>query len=798
MRGARLGCLTSTGIIAALVTAFAIVGYAVASGGQMFSPGALNAVVGELHGGVASHAEIAGACSACHVAPWESQTMNDRCVVCHEDVPMQMLDLLTPHGRMFAIDSTAECRDCHPEHRGSTALLTEIEGWKYPHELSGYYLTAHQFKAENDPFKCVDCHGNDVTIFDVNLCESCHTQQDQDFMTGHLVDYGSSCLECHNGFDSMTTDFTHADFQFKLTGKHAEVPCEECHRNGHNLVDFRMLPQDCASCHKNDDPHEEMLGADCASCHTPEGWKPSQFDHNRSTFKLAQGHADVACVNCHLNKLFKGTPTDCFSCHKSDDPHAGALGNDCASCHKATTWKDVTFDHSKAAFALFGKHINVACMDCHKDLTFKNAPTACASCHLDIHQGQMGNDCAKCHNPGNWKDVNFDHSQTGFKLIGSHKSVACTSCHVNDMYKGTPSNCFACHASDDAHTGQFGNDCGSCHNPSNWKDVNFDHSRTGFPLAGAHTGVQCTACHKNGVYKGTSRECVACHSTNDAHNGQFGTVCSTCHNTTNWKNATFDHSKTGFPLMGSHSNVSCKSCHSNNVFKGTPTNCFACHAGRDKHNGQFGTDCGSCHKPTKWSDVSFDHNNTAFPLSGKHTNVQCGACHTNGVYKGTPTNCYSCHASKDKHNGQFGTNCGSCHNTSGWSNVTFNHSTTAFPLSGKHTNVQCNACHSNGVYKGTPSNCYACHASKDAHNGQFGTNCGSCHTPSGWGNATFNHNNTGFPLVGKHTNLECSKCHRNGVYQGTPGQCVACHEDKHNGENGTDCAACHTPKGWGN
>ena len=639
MRGARLGCLTSTGIIAALVTAFAIVGYAVASGGQMFSPGALNAVVGELHGGVASHAEIAGACSACHVAPWESQTMNDRCVVCHEDVPMQMLDLLTPHGRMFAIDSTAECRDCHPEHRGSTALLTEIEGWKYPHELSGYYLTAHQFKAENDPFKCVDCHGTDVTIFDVNLCESCHTQQDQDFITGHLVDYGSSCLECHNGFDSMTTDFIHADFQFKLTGKHAEVPCEECHRNGHNLVDFRMLPQDCASCHKNDDPHEEMLGADCASCHTPEGWKPSQFDHNRSTFKLAQGHADVACVNCHLNKLFRGTPTDCFSCHKSDDPHAGALGNDCASCHKATTWKDVTFDHSKAAFALFGKHINVACMDCHKDLTFKNAPTACASCHLDIHQGQMGNDCAKCHNPGNWKDVNFDHSQTGFKLIGSHKGVACSSCHANGVYKGTPSNCFACHASDDAHTGQFGNDCGSCHNPSNWKDVNFDHSRTGFPLAGAHTGVQCTACHKNGVYKGTSRECVACHSTNDAHNGQFGTVCSTCHNTTNWKNATFDHSKTGFPLMGSHSNVSCKSCHSNNVFKGTPTNCFACHAGRDKHNGQFGTDCGSCHKPTKWSDVSFDHNNTAFPLSGKHTNVQCGACHTNGVYKGTPTNC---------------------------------------------------------------------------------------------------------------------------------------------------------------
>ena len=328
--------------------------------------------------------------------------------------------------------------------------------------------------------------------------------------------------------------------------------------------------------------------------------------------------------------------------------------------------------------------------------------------------------------------MNFDHSLTGYKLIGSHSGAACTSCHVNGVYKGTPSNCFACHASKDAHNGQFGTDCGSCHNPSRWQDVNFDHGRTGFPLAGSHAGVLCTTCHVNGVYKGTSKECVACHAGDDAHNGQFGTVCSACHDTTKWKNATFDHNKTNFPLAGSHANAACKSCHSNGVYQGTPTNCYSCHANKDNHNGQFGTDCGACHKPTRWSDVSFNHNNTNFPLSGKHANTQCSACHSNGVYKGTPTNCYSCHANKDKHNGQFGTNCGSCHN------------------------------------------------------------------PSGWGNATFNHNNTSFPLTGKHTNLSCTKCHTNGVYQGTPNQCASCHRDEHNGENGTDCAACHTPKGWGN
>jgi hypothetical protein len=730
MRTARLGCLTSTGIIAALVTAFAIAGLVFAGGGVMFSPGDLNAVTGDLLGGVHSHAEIAGACSACHVAPWEDQTMQDRCSACHTDIPAQMQDLMTPHGRMYAIDPAAECRACHPEHRGAAASLIEIEGWKYPHQVSGYFLTAHQFKAENVPFKCEDCHGNDVTTFDVKTCESCHAEQDRAFMTAHVLAYGDSCLNCHNGYDSMVTDFNHDAFQFKLTGQHAGVGCVKCHHDGRSLVDFRMLPQDCASCHLEDEPHQGMLGTDCASCHTTQGWSPSQFDHNRSAFKLTEAHVNVACNACHTDKIFKGTPSDCFSCHQQDDPHQGVLGANCASCHKATTWQDVTFDHSQTAFKLVGGHANVACSACHKSLTFNDTPTACASCHVDVHQGQMGMDCAKCHNPFDWKDVHFDHSQTGFKLIGAHQGAACSSCHANGRFKGTPSNCFACHASDDKHHGQFGTDCGACHSPVSWKDVNFDHSRTGFPLSGAHSGVRCTACHMNGVYKGTPKECVACHSSDDAHNGQFGTVCSACHNTNSWKNATFDHSKTGFPLTGSHSGVTCQKCHSNGVFKGTPSNCYACHAGNDKHNGQFGTDCGSCHKPTRWSDVNFNHNNTGFPLSGKHAAVQCKACHSNG-------------------------------------------------------------------YAGTPSNCFACHASDDKHNGQFGTNCDSCHTPNGWGNATFNHDKTGFPLVGKHAKVDCKKCHQNGVYQGTPDQCVACHKDKHNGKNGTDCAACHTPEGWG-
>ena len=67
MRNARLGCFTGSGIIATLITLFAIAGVAFASGSLMFSAGDLNAQAGKLLGGVNSHAEITE-CSDCHTA----------------------------------------------------------------------------------------------------------------------------------------------------------------------------------------------------------------------------------------------------------------------------------------------------------------------------------------------------------------------------------------------------------------------------------------------------------------------------------------------------------------------------------------------------------------------------------------------------------------------------------------------------------------------------------------------------------------------------------------------------------
>ena len=93
MRSNRLGCLTGTGFIAALITVIALAGVGFFSGGAMFSPGKLNAETGSILGGVSSHAEIAGECKVCHTAPWESEGMDNRCNACHTNIPPELEDL---------------------------------------------------------------------------------------------------------------------------------------------------------------------------------------------------------------------------------------------------------------------------------------------------------------------------------------------------------------------------------------------------------------------------------------------------------------------------------------------------------------------------------------------------------------------------------------------------------------------------------------------------------------------------------------------------------------------------------
>ena len=79
------------GKIAVLLTLGVAVAVVSIGGGKMFSPGALNADDrGITLGGVSSHAQLGGTCSACHVAPWSTGKMAGRCLDCHANVRQQI------------------------------------------------------------------------------------------------------------------------------------------------------------------------------------------------------------------------------------------------------------------------------------------------------------------------------------------------------------------------------------------------------------------------------------------------------------------------------------------------------------------------------------------------------------------------------------------------------------------------------------------------------------------------------------------------------------------------------------
>lgn len=409
MNNSRLGCLTGTGIFAALITVVVLIGLAVVSGGQMFSAGALNDQPGEVLGGFSSHGQITE-CRACHTAPWERETMADRCLDCHTDIAQQMLTVAELHGTIVQKAPTLACRDCHMDHRGKTASLTDLGENVFPHESLGFSLNGHQLKTSGDPFACADCHSEDLSTFDPVSCQNCHREMDVVFSQVHLLSFGDDCLGCHDGVDQYGDDFNHNVFPFQLVGGHAEVSCTQCHINAHSTADLQSAPQDCYSCHQQDDEHNGDNGTDCAACHNPSDWEDADFDHSLSAFPLTGAHESTDCESCHVNDVFEGTPTECVACHAEPEEHAGKFGTECAYCHTTVAWEPASYtgEHS---FPMNHGDGDGSCQTCHPSSL---ETYTCYGCHEHSEANIRGEhleegifdfqNCVECHADGREHD----------------------------------------------------------------------------------------------------------------------------------------------------------------------------------------------------------------------------------------------------------------------------------------------------------------------------------------------------------------------------------------------------------
>ncbi|WP_310446027.1 cytochrome c3 family protein, partial [Thiobacillus sp.] len=167
----------------------------------------------------------------------------------------------------------------------------------------------------------------------------------------------------------------------------------------------------------------------------------------------------------------------------------------------------------------------------------------------------------------------------------------------------------------------------------------------------------------------------------------------------------FDHARTGFQLNGAHRNERCESCHTQGIFKGTPTQCASCHAS----SGQRASSsimpakhipttraCDNCHNTTTFSGARFNHTGVA-PGT-------CSTCHNGNITTGKPSTHIATTAA-----------CDSCHKTSAWTPAIFNHS---------------------GVARGT---CATCHKNKPTSHIPTTQSCDSCHRTNAWTPAIFSH-----------------------------------------------------------
>jgi hypothetical protein len=337
------------------------------------------------------------------------------------------------------------CRECHTDHNGSEAGLTLAEITSFPHEKVGFSLVGHQNLTSGEAFTCGDCHGNKTGHFELAACSDCHRGIDVSFMESHLATFGGECLACHDGVDRYGRDtFDHNATVFPLTGKHVQTDCRGCHEGARSIAQLQAAPQKCYDCHSQNDVHTGQMGTNCETCHVTDGWEQASFDHNQTGFALVGKHAETACAECHIGSSFTGTPADCFSCHADQDAHEGRFGVDCGSCHTPEDWGQATFDHSLSAFPLTGKHVE----------------------------------------------------------------VACTACHVNEVFAGTAQECAACHEEPQFHLGFFAVTCGDCHTTDGWSPAQFSGAHT-FPITHGEEGASsCRTCHPDSLSMYT---CYGCH-----------------------------------------------------------------------------------------------------------------------------------------------------------------------------------------------------------------------------------------------------------------------------------------------
>jgi len=278
------------------------------------------------------HAKVA--CERCHpgaageaarLVRWRGVPRS--CAGCHEDPHRGALRAFAPvpppgAGLVRAAGAREEtrCEACHA-----------MDGWEpkpFAHERTGFTLVGAHVRTP-----CRACHGEDLARPQPRGCVGCHRDPHQ----GRL---GARCRQCHDealGWRATFDVAAHRSTDFPLEGRHALLPCEECHGDRVSPGFARPTPA-CIGCHEADRARTAALGPEldhvsagfptrCQQCHSPWRFQAAFLPQHEACFGIASGnHAGVRCFACHDATVEPLGTTD-WSCAPKT--------SHCERCHEA-------------------------------------------------------------------------------------------------------------------------------------------------------------------------------------------------------------------------------------------------------------------------------------------------------------------------------------------------------------------------------------------------------------------------------------------------------------------------------
>jgi hypothetical protein len=257
------------------------------------------------------------------------------CDACHVDVHKGAFQGMEKLVRAAAGQGTS-CDRCHT-----------VDGWRevgFAHQRTGFPLRGAHARTS-----CKSCHPISFTRALGRDCSSCH----RDVHAGRL---GARCAGCHDesGWATKFDADAHRRGNFPLVGKHAFIPCQECHGERRDRG-FTRSTAACISCHQRDydrtatsavDHRAAGFSTNCQQCHDPWRFRGASFGQHEACFRIASGpHAGISCLKCHtslsgfaLTGACSTGTASCTRCH-SCGGHPSVAGFACADrkcyeCHR--------------------------------------------------------------------------------------------------------------------------------------------------------------------------------------------------------------------------------------------------------------------------------------------------------------------------------------------------------------------------------------------------------------------------------------------------------------------------------